>query len=450
MRPASRLQAVIEIYERILPAKIPMDAVVGDYMRRRRYIGAKDRAEIAERRYDLMRAYGRLNWWLEKAGVEVTPRHLVIAHLALAGGVQEKKLKELFDGSRFAPAELTEEETRLFRQFENKSLDDPDVPEGLRLECPPEHEAALRGVFGADFAAEMQAMLAPATLDLRVNVFLAPRGKIRESLKKDGVATDETPLSPWGLRARGKVFISKSKAFAKGLVEIQDEGSQMIAAVCEATPGLQVLDYCAGGGGKTLALAAAMERKGRIVAMDMDERRLQKGKERFRKAQVSDIIEVRPLSDERHRKWLRRQKETFDIVLCDVPCSGTGTWRRNPDKRWKPYGPSLDDLKKTQAEILDKVAGCVKPGGRLVYATCSLLPEENENQAAEFLKRHPEFSVRPVNLPCLPRASGDLGAIPEKDSRLRGKDNEGFMRLTPHRYGTDGFFAAVFEKKGAE
>ncbi|MGB4107655.1 MAG: RsmB/NOP family class I SAM-dependent RNA methyltransferase [Alphaproteobacteria bacterium] len=428
MRPSSRIQAVIEIYEKIDAAKIPMDAVVGDYMRHRRYIGSKDRADIAERTYNVMRAWGRLNWWLERAGAEATPRNALIANTVLAENADENKIKDFFDGSKFAPAPLNGEEIALFERFKGKSLDHPDMPEAVRVECPPYYEEALRGYFGADFADELKAMQKSATLDMRANVFVAPRDKVKALLAKDGVETDDTPFSPWGLRARDKAYLSKTKAFAKGLVEIQDEGSQMIAHVCGAKRGMQVLDFCAGGGGKTLALAAAMERKGRIVAMDMDERRLQKGKERFRKAQVADIVEVRPLSEERHRKWLRRQKETFDIVLCDVPCTGTGTWRRNPDKRWKLYGPGLEELTKTQGEILDKVAGCVKPGGRLVYATCSLLPVENENQVEEFLKRHPQFSVSPV------------------DERLGAP----FMRLTPRRHNTDGFFAAVLVKNATQ
>jgi 16S rRNA (cytosine967-C5)-methyltransferase len=427
MRPASRIQAVIEIYERIAAAKIPMDGVVGDYMRQRRYIGSKDRSDIAERTYNVMRAWGRLNWWLERAGVEATPRNLLIAYTVLAEGTNEDRLKELFDGSKFAPAELTGDEFTWLERLKGKTLEHPDMPEAVRVECPADYEEALRGYFGENFAEELKAMQHSATLDMRANVFVAPREKVKASLAKDGVATDETPFSPWGLRARDKAYLSKTKAFAKGLVEIQDEGSQMIAHVCGAKRGMQVLDFCAGGGGKTLALAAAMERKGRIVAMDMDERRLQKGKERFRKAQVADIVEVRPLSDERHRKWLRRQKETFDIVLLDVPCTGTGTWRRNPDKRWKLFGPNLEELTKTQSEIMDRVASCVKPGGKLVYATCSLLPAENENQVEGFLQRHPEFSVQPVD--------EKLGAP--------------FMRLTPLRHNTDGFFAAVLEKKAS-
>ncbi len=425
MRPASRIQAVIEIYEKIGPAKIPMDAIVGDYMRQRRYIGAKDRADIADRAYRVMRAWGRLTWWMGRVEAEPTARNLLILNTILAEGASENKMKDFFDGSKFAPEELSTDEIALYERLKGKSLDDPDMPESVRVECPEEYEEALRGYFGDDFAGELTAMQHSATLDMRANVFVAPRDKVKASLEKDGVVTDETPYSPWGLRARDKAYLSKTKAFAKGLVEIQDEGSQMIAHVCNAQPGNQVLDFCAGGGGKTLALAAAMNRKGRIVAMDNDERRLQKGKERFRKAQIADIVEVRPMSDERHRKWLRRQKETFDIVLLDVPCSGTGTWRRNPDKRWKIYGPGLDELLKTQSDILEKASGCVKPGGKLVYATCSLLPSENENQVEAFLVRHPEFSVKPVD--------AKLGAP--------------YMRLTPLRHNTDGFFAAVLEKK---
>jgi 16S rRNA (cytosine967-C5)-methyltransferase len=258
-----------------------------------------------------------------------------------------------------------------------------------------------------------------------VNTFLATRDEVKKSLAKDDIETADTPFSPWGLRVDGKVFLSKSKAFAKGWIDIQDEGSQLIAHMCGVKPGLQVLDFCAGAGGKTLALASAMMRKGRIVAMDTEERRLEKGKERFKRAKISDIIEVRPLTDERHRKWLRRQKETFDVVLLDVPCTGTGTWRRNPDMRWRNYGPGLEELKAVQQDILEKACGAVKKGGRLVYATCSLLPDENEEQVAAFLEKHPEFSVQPPDDP-------KLGAP--------------YMRLTPLRHATDGFFAAILLK----
>jgi 16S rRNA (cytosine967-C5)-methyltransferase len=428
MKPSARIQATIDILEKVANNhRIPMDGVVGDYMRVRRYIGSKDRAEIAERTYNLIRAYARLGWWIARTKAEDTPRNNVIAYLALAEGCAEKRISDLFDGSQYAPNELTDDERKFIGRLVGNTLDHSEMPPAIRVECPPQFEDALKDYFGDAFEEEMAAMISSAPLDMRVNTFLCGREKAAEYLEAAGVKTDPTPFSPVGLRARGKAYLAKTKAFAKGWVEIQDEGSQLIAHVCNVHRGMQVLDYCAGAGGKTLALAAAMERKGRIVAMDIDERRLEKGKERFKKAQISDIVEVRPLEDTRHRKWLKRQKETFDVVLCDVPCSGTGTWRRNPDMRWKQYGPKLEDLMVIQGEILDKVASVVKPGGKLVYATCSLLKAENENQVEKFLANHPEYKLEPV--------AKELG--------------DGYMRLTPLRHNTDGFFAAVMVKTGS-
>lgn len=432
MKPASRIEATIDILSKGHLARVPLDTTVGDYMRVRRYIGAKDRSEIAERVYNVTRAHARLLWWLSHLGYENTPRLRVILYLALAEVKNQKRIEQLFDGSKYAPSELTEEEKKLLfltippddtkEVIIGHSLEHPDMPESVRAECPPDYEPALKSMFGKDFLKEMQAMLVPAPLDLRVNLFLAEKDKVIKFLEADNVKTTETPYAPWGLRCEGKAFLSRTKASQKGWVEIQDEGSQLIAYLCGAKPGMQVLDYCAGAGGKTLALGSAMLRKGRIVAMDLDEKRLIKGKERYKKAQITDIIEIRPLSDEKHRRWLKRQKGTFDIVLLDVPCSGTGTWRRNPDMRWRTYGPGLEELKTIQTEIIEKASPCVKPGGILVYATCSLLEDENERQIERFLAAHPEFEIDPVD-----PAQG-IGSP--------------FMRLTPARHGTDGFFAA--------
>lgn len=428
MKPASRIQACIDIFEKVAKSRIPMDATVGDYMRVRRYIGAKDRAEVAQRVYDMARAQARLGWWVARAGLEDTPRSRVIVWLALGESTDIKRYKDLFDDSKYAPASLTEAEQAALEKLAGQSLDHAEMPEDVLCECPPLYHEALKSYFGPAFTDEMKAMLESAPLDMRVNTFLVPREKAQAFLEKDGVHSFPTPYADTGLRARGKAYLSRTKAFAKGMVEIQDEGSQLIAQVCDAKPGMQVLDFCAGGGGKTLALAAAMNRKGRIVAMDTDEKRLEKGRLRYKKAQLADIIEVRPLSDEKHKKWLRRQ-ENFDLVLLDVPCTGTGTWRRNPDMRWEVYGPGLEELIKTQAEIMDRAQHVLKPGGRLVYATCSLLPDENERQVEAFLARHPDFEIKPLDL-----ALG-IGSP--------------FMRLTPLRHKTDGFFAAVLQKKAA-
>lgn len=436
MIPAARLQAVLEVLERVENARIPMDGAVGDYMRHRKYIGSKDRANIVERAYATVRANARLTWWLERSGVAPTARPTLLAWLMLGEGMNPDKLESLFEeDSKYAPAPLNGDERKLVHALAGQPLDHPDMPDAVRAECPPDWEPRMRARFGDDFERQMAGMIPSASLDLRVNLRKITREEAASSLKKDGVRTTPTTISPWGLRCQTKAFLSHTKAFVKGLIEIQDEGSQLIALLCDAAPGRQVLDYCAGGGGKTLALAAAMNNKGRIVACDIDAARLEKARPRFKRAGVADIIEVRPLSDEKNRKWLRRQKETFDAVLVDAPCSGTGTWRRNPDLRWRGFGPKLDDLKIVQAEILDKAAKTVKPGGRLVYATCSVLPEENEDQVEAFLKREPGFAVLPLAEAwnhadgSEPPATGD------------------FLRLTPADNATDGFFAAVLVRK---
>jgi 16S rRNA (cytosine967-C5)-methyltransferase len=429
MTPDARIKATIELLGHIAKSPVPMDTTVGDYMRGRRYIGARDRANIAERVYDIVRARARLGWWLEKTGARDTPRNRVILWLALAelkSGVFD--IAELFAGGKYGAEKLTGEELELAASLKDKPLDDPEMPLAVRVECPPDYEEWLRAAFGGDFEIEMRAMIAGATLDLRVNTAKASREEVQAALEKDRVPTDPTPYAASGLRARHKAYLAKTKAFVKGWIDIQDEGSQLTAQICAARPGMQVIDYCAGAGGKTLALADAMRNKGRIVAMDTDSRRLEKARPRFKRAGVSDIIEVRALDDERSRKWLKRQKGTFDLVLADVPCTGSGTWRRNPDMRWRTYGPPLEALLAVQAEILDRVARTLKPGGRLVYATCSLLPEENERQIEAFRQRHPDFE------PVVPDAPGTSADNP-------------YLRLTPFRHNTDGFFAAVLEKR---
>lgn len=427
MKPASRIQATIELLERISQnTRIPMDSVVGDYMRNRRYIGSKDRNEIAERVYNMARTHARIGWWLDKTGCEDTARNRVLVWLAFGENIDKKRVQDLFDGSKYAPDALDDKELKRFDHMNGREFHHPDMPLETRLECPPHYAQSLKDYFGDAFEEEMAALIPPATLDLRTNIFATTREEAKASLEIDGIETRETPYSPWGLRCTDKAYLAKTKALTKGHVSIQDEGSQLIAYLCDAKAGDQVLDYCAGAGGKTLALAAMMQRKGRIVAMDNDEKRLEKGRRRYKKSGLADIIEVRCLADEKQRKWVKRQKDKFDIVLTDVPCTGTGTWRRNPDMRWASYGPSLDELTDIQAEIIDKAAALVKPGGRLVYATCSLLPEENEQQIEEFLQRNQGFTAHPLNV------EHNLGSP--------------YMRLTPHRHQTDGFFAAILTK----
>ncbi|MDD3021379.1 MAG: RsmB/NOP family class I SAM-dependent RNA methyltransferase [Alphaproteobacteria bacterium] len=427
MTPSARIKAVLDLLERIERATIPMDLTMGDYMRNRRYIGSKDRAYIAETTYAVIRHHARVTWALEQAGAEISERNRLLAFLKYN---HTGNLTDLFEGGKHGAAELSEAETTLIAKLPDNF---DTAPVAVRCECPPLYEDSLKSYFGEKFETEMTALISPAYLNLRVNLVMGDRAKAKQLLDEDRVKTRENQFSPWGLAVEGKTFLSMTRAFKKGLVEIQDEGSQMIAMACDVKPGQQVLDYCAGAGGKTLALASAMNVKGRIVAMDLEASRLAKARDRFRRAKVSDIIEPRPLSDEKNRKWLRRQKQTFDCVLVDVPCSGTGTWRRNPDMRWRTYGPSVEELVGIQREILDKVAGTVKSGGRLVYATCSMLPEENENQIEQFLEQHPEFELRDL------KEVWPEGCPPPCDGK--------FMRLTPLRHRTDGFFAAIMIRK---
>ena len=428
MRDAARISSAIDLLARINAGKIPMDNTIRDFMAARRFIGSKDRTAIVERVYRIMRAHARLGWWIEQGKIQDTSRARVLADLMLNEQATEEELEAVFTGDKHQAEPLDEAELAFAEFLYGKALNAPAMPVAVRAECPEWAADKLQALFGADFESHLAAMIDPAPLDLRVNTVKGTVEEAVESLKKDRVRVTRTPYSPLALRVEGKPFMSDTKAFRSGLVGIQDEGSQMIGLVSGAKPGMRVLDFCAGGGGKTLILAAMMQNKGNIVAMDNDARRLEKGRPRYKKAGVHNV-ELRCLAEEQNRKWLRRQKGTMDVVLVDAPCSSSGTWRRNPDLRWKWYGPGLEEIMAMQAEILDRVADKVKPGGRLVYATCSLFPEENERQVEAFLARHPDYRVLPL------------------DQAVETVPNNGpYLRLFPKDHATDGFFAAVLVK----
>lgn len=428
MQQAARVQSAINIMEKIAEARIPMDNTIRDFMSNKRYIGSKDRKFIVELVYNSMRASARIGWWLERVKTEDTPRARAMAFLVLTG----QDITNLFTGENHQPAPLNDEEQRAAQELRGQEIDHADMPENISCECPDWAAEKLKSIWGDDFKDQMLAMLPPAAMDLRVNTIKVTREQAKASLAKDDVETIETPYSPFGLRAIGKPYMSATKAFHKGLVEIQDEGSQLIALLCDVKPGMRVLDYCAGSGGKTLGIAAMMEGKGIIYATDNSSRRLEKGRRRYKKADIHNV-EVRSLEDEKNRKWLRRQKDAIDVVLVDAPCSSSGTWRRNPDYRWNTYGPSLEEIVKIQSEILERVADKVKPGGRLVYATCSLFTEENEEQIEKFLEKHDDYKITPVK---------DVWNKEYGDAPVQSN----FMRLTTKDHETDGFFTAVLQR----
>ena len=429
MTPAARVAAAIELLAAVEsnPRK-PADAVANDFFRARRFIGGGDRRAVSERAWGVLRARRRLDWWLARVGVPGNPRLLVAASL-LTQGWSLDGVRQSFSGGQFGPTALNGAEQAALRPLEGHTIDHPEMPEAVRLEMPDWALPHLRARFGEDLPAEMTAMGEPAPLDLRVNLLKATREAARAAVAAEGIESEPTPLSPWGLRIPGRRAVTTGKAFQSGLVEIQDEGSQLVAALVGARPDMRVADWCAGAGGKTLALAMTMENRGHIAACDVSAPRLDGAVRRLRRAGVHNV--------ERHLvepgdKWAKRRAGGFDRVLVDAPCTGTGTWRRNPDARLRLRELDLAELRPKQAMILEQASRLVRLGGRLVYATCSLFTEENEAQVEGFLATHPGFAVVPL------AQAWDLPApVPGPGP---------YLSLTPRKHGTDGFFAAVLER----
>jgi 16S rRNA (cytosine967-C5)-methyltransferase len=425
--PAARLAGAIELLAGIEAApRKPADAVANDYFRSRRFIGSGDRRAVSDRAWQVLRSRARLSWWLARAGAPPTARLLVAASLLLEGWAPDGVSKS-FSGGQFAPDRLDAEEAGVLRAIAGHTLD-----HAVRLEIPDWVLPSLQARFGAALFEEMAAMLTPAPLDLRVNLLKATREDALAALTAEGLDAAPTRLSPWGLRIASRRPVTGGPAFQAGLVEIQDEGSQLVAHLVGASPGMRVADWCAGAGGKTLAIAASMENRGHIVACDVNETRLDGAVKRLRRAGVHNAERHLTLEGD---NWVKRRAQSFDRVLVDAPCTGTGTWRRNPDGRLRLAATDLAELLPKQARILDAAERLVRPGGRLIYATCSLLREENEMQMDGFLQRHSQYSVVPVSqvwtLPV---------ALPCPDP---------YLVLTPHLHGTDGFFAAVLERRPA-
>ncbi len=432
MTPAARIQTGIELWQAVdVAPEAPADAIAHAWFRARRFIGAADRRALSDRLWAMLRAAPRLVWHLERARAPITPRTLMLAQLAVAEGMPADAVAGLFNAARHGPAPLAEAEKRALSALAGRQLDDPAMPEAVRLGVPDWLLPRLSARFGAALAVELAALDTPAPTDLRVNLLKATRAQAQAALAAEGIATEPTPFSPWGLRVQGRLPVVGSRAFREGLVEIQDEGSQLIAALVDARPGMRVCDLCAGAAGKTLALAAAMGNRGRIVAADVSAARLEAAAKRLRRAGVANV-ERRLI--EPGAKWLKRAAGGFDRVLVDAPCTGTGTWRRRPDARLRLAEADLVDLARKQSVILERAARLVKPGGILVYATCSVLTDENEAQVDGFLARVPGFATLPlVEL----RARTGL-PLPGDGPHLA---------LTPARHGTDGFFAAVLVRE---
>lgn len=436
MKPSARIQATIDILQQVATAPRPSDALISAYFRAHRFIGSKDRAAIADMVYGMMRHQARLTWWqdyLQGQGSKAKDdrvRARAIIYLVLIAGEDSDTIKKLFNGDDYGPQDLTGDEIKLLKNLQGRTLMHPHMDEAVAHECPPWAYAELKEIFGQNFGAEMEALLQEAPVDIRINPIKTTREDVLKKLDCAAITAAPTPFSPLGLRIVGRPPLSQTNLYKDGFIEVQDEASQLVALLTASQSGMAVVDFCAGAGGKTLALAALMQNKGRVVACDVMAGRLEKARVRFRRAGLHNI-DIRTLTNE-NDKWVGRSAEKYDRVLVDAPCSGSGTWRRHPDARWKQLGPDLPKLKLMQANILNSAARLVKKGGRLIYATCSLLPSENDRQVEAFLQKNKDFKILPVN-----DIARDVG-IPGC-----GGLTTPMLILTPYQHKTDGFFCAV-------
>jgi 16S rRNA (cytosine967-C5)-methyltransferase len=432
MTPAARLSAAIELIDTIDTQRIPAAKALKEWGTAHRYAGSGDRAAISGLIWDVLRRRASSAWIME----EDTPRARVLGMLKLERGLDVDAIAALCDGGRFAPEPLTERERAALA---TRSL--AEAPAHVAGDYPEWLDSYLAQVFGDDRVEEATAMASRAPLDLRVNTLKARREKILSSLAHLGA--QPAPWSPMGLRivlgadARNP-GIHAEEAFIKGAVEVQDEGSQLAALLSAAKPGEQVIDLCAGAGGKTLALAAMMQGKGRLIATDHDKRQLAPIHERLSRAGVhnADIRTPKGEAD-----TLADIRASADLVLIDAPCTGTGTWRRNPDAKWRMRPGALEVRLKDQIEVLDRAAALVKPGGRIAYITCSVLPPENGEQVRAFIDRHSDFAVIPPA-----QVVTALWDKTEEFAAATLQSPEGLL-MTPRRTGTDGFFVSVLKRQ---
>jgi len=420
MHPGALLNLTSSLLQAVLRLDQPADRVVSAFFKANRALGPRERHTLAETAYAVLR------------------RRLQLQHLAQSGtGPLERRLAQLaWQGDRdFLRRGATPEENTWLEQVQR--IDPATLADKLRHNLPDWVATPLRQELGAEgFWALVGTLDGVAPLDLRVNTLKAKRDDVLAGLARDGVVAEPTPYSSWGLRVQGKPALNRVPAFLQGEVEVQDEGSQLLALLTSAGRGEMVVDFCAGAGGKTLALGAMMRNTGRLYAFDTSDHRLAALKPRLARSGLSNVHPVR-IAHERDDR-IRRLEGKIDRVLVDAPCSGLGTLRRNPDLKWRQSPASVQELCALQARILASAARLLRPGGQLVYGTCSLLRSENQDIAQAFSAAHAS-SFEPV-------PAGEVLA----EARVQGGEglvSEGFFRTWPHVHQTDGFFAAVWRKR---
>ena len=419
MHPNALLDLATELLRQVLKFDAPADTVVSGFFRQHRQLGPRERHTLAETAYHVLR------------------QRLLLQHFAQSGaGALERRLAILgWQGDeRFLQGALGPKEQQWLAQV--RLVDVATLPEKLRHNLPDWLVAPLKQFLPeAEFWPLVDSLARPAPLDLRVNLLRLKREAAAEELARAGIAAQPTPYSPWGLRVDGKPALNKLDIFTRGDIEVQDEGSQLLALLMGVKRGEMVADFCAGAGGKTLALGAAMRNTGRLYAFDVSGHRLDKLKPRLARSGLSNVYPVQ-IAHERDER-IKRLAGKIDRVLVDAPCSGLGTLRRNPDLKWRQSPQAVAELRDKQQAILASAARLVKPGGRLIYATCSLLEDENERIAEAFAESHRDFAPLPA------AAVLEQAKVADAQQLVTGP----YLRLWPHRHATDGFFAAVWERR---
>jgi 16S rRNA (cytosine967-C5)-methyltransferase len=431
MIPAARIAGAIEVLADIETKRRPASDALKEWGQMHRFAGSGDRAAIAGLVYDALRRKASSAYVMGQA----TPRAVMLGMLRLEREFGVDAIAALFSGARFAPEPLTDDERQ---RLSSASL--ADAPSHVAGDYPDWLDASFATIFGEARADELSALASRAPLDLRVNLLKADRD--RASAELGEYNPEQTSWSPWGLRIpvapdAKSPAIQSDPAFIKGHVEIQDEGSQLAALLSGAKPGEQVVDLCAGAGGKTLALAAMMENSGQIYATDTDKRRLAPIHARLERAGVRNVQVRTPRGA---TEILDDLTGKIDLVLIDAPCTGTGSWRRNPDAKWRLRPGALEIRRRDQVAALDRAVPLLKANGRIAYITCSVLDEENGAQIRDFLLRHPDFSVEKPDQ--VASALGERGYLFLKAALV----SESGILMTPRRTGTDGFFVSVFRR----
>ena len=420
MKPRDLLYTARDVLRDMLRFDAAADAVLSRLFRAKPQLGKTDRQILADTVYQVLR-HLRLFQTLAATDESIGgAMELRLAILGWSGNAQSLH-------AALSPEQL-DWRKRLLAQ------DAMALPEAVRWSLPEWLAAALQANYGAEYPALAQALLRPAPLDLRVNVQKARREAVLDVFARLNLPAQPTPYSPWGVRLEGKPALQDLTVFREGWVEVQDEGSQLLAVLLAPRRGEMVVDFCAGAGGKTLALGAMMRSTGRLYAFDVADYRLAKLKPRLLRSGLSNVYPV-AIAHERDER-VKRLAGKVDRVLVDAPCSGLGTLRRNPDMKWRQKPEDIAELTTKQASIMQSAATLLKPGGRLVYATCSVLPEENGGIVNAFLAAHPDFERVPADAVL----------------RQQGVDGEGLvthgdLQLLPNRHATDGFYAAVLQRR---